>query len=66
MEKQNHKKDADKAKIPPLTHEAAKISDYPDGNLDKGKTSETIAKKSNQPQGKSIAEATDPSKLSDL
>ena len=66
MEKQNLKKDADKAKTPTPTHEPAKLSDYPDGNIDKPAASETIPEESNQPQGKSIAEATDPSKLSDL
>ncbi len=66
MEKQNHKKDANKSKLQNHDHEAAKLSDYPDGNIDKSAASGTIPEESNQPQGKSIAEATDPSKLSDL
>jgi hypothetical protein len=52
------------------TGEAGKLSDYPDGNIDEVKlqTDSIPGNQTDQPytEGKSIAEATDPSKLSDL
>jgi hypothetical protein len=47
--------------------EAGKLSDYPDGNFDdpelQSEANEGIS--TNKPEGRSIEEATDPSKLSD-
>jgi len=50
--------------------DSAKLSDYPDGNLEDA-SSETNNTSENQidlpqPSGRTMAEATDPSKLSDI
>lgn len=42
------------------TGEAGKLSDYPDGNLG------NIESEDRRPEQKSVGEATDPSKLSDI
>ena len=42
------------------TGEAGRLNDYDEDNLD------NASDKKNNPEGKSIAEATDPSKLSDI
>ena len=42
------------------TGEAGRLNDYDEDNLD------DASDKKNNPEGKSIAEATDPSKLSDI
>jgi len=43
------------------------LSDYPDGNLDANSQNDGIRDDQNKkPQGKSVDEATDPSKLSQL
>jgi hypothetical protein len=44
------------------TGEAGKLNDYPEEETE----NDSIKNKKNNPEGKSIAEATDPSKLSDL
>ena len=44
------------------TGEAGKLNDYQDEESE----NDSIKNKQNNPKGKSIAEATDPSKLSDL
>jgi hypothetical protein len=44
------------------TGEAGKLNDYPDEETQ----DDPIKNKQNNPEGKSIAEATDPSKLSDI
>ena len=46
--------------------ESGKLSDYPVGNLDKNLTADTGPEDQTSPEGRTMSEATDPSKLPDI
>lgn len=67
MENKHNHSNSNKSQGTRTENGKEKLSDYPDGNLDANPKNDGMRDdQNNKPKGKSVDEATDPSKLSQL